>query len=354
MNEIERIIALSNAFGPSGFEDEVAELIRSELPEYETGRDHMTNVYLEKEKASNKPRVMLDAHMDEVGLVAQAIKPNGMIRFLPVGGWQSASFPSSSFNIRGRDGQLHPAVVAVKPPHFLSAAEKAAGGQGLDISAMILDPGTTSKAETEALGIGICSPAVPDVSCRYDEARGMFYGKAFDDRIGAAAEIETLKQLAGEELPCNLTASFSVQEEVGDRGVKVNAERLRPDVMIAFEGCPADDTFSEEYMIQSALKKGPMLRHLDVSMITNWRFQKFALDVAKECGIPVQESVRSGGGTNGAAVYHTFGVPAIVIGIPVRYIHSSNCWCALEDYRNAVRLAVEICRRMTREVVEQL
>lgn len=354
MNEIERIIALSDAFGPSGFEDEVAAIVRSELPEYDTTIDHLTNVRLEKEHDSDKPRVMLDAHMDEVGAVVQAIKPNGMIRFLPIGGWQASSFPSSSFTIRAKDGSMHEAVVAVKPPHFLSAAEKAAGGQALDIASMIMDPGTVSAQETKDLGIGIGCPAVPDVKCRYDEKRGLFYGKAFDDRIGVAAAIETLKQLRDEELPCNLTASFSSQEEVGERGVKVNAGALKPDVMIAFEGCPADDTFSEDYMIQSALKKGPMLRHLDVSMITNWRFQKLALDVAEECGIPVQESVRSGGGTNGAAVYHTYGVPAIVIGVPVRYIHSSNCWVALEDYQNAVRLAVEICRRLTREVADQL
>ena len=354
MNEIERIMALSDAFGPSGFEDEVAELIKSELPEYETVTDHMTNVRLEKEHNSSKPRVMLDAHMDEVGAVVQAVKPNGMVRFLPVGGWQKSSFPSSSFNILGKDGKLHTAVVAVKPPHFMSASERAAGTQSLDISTMIMDPGTISKEETENLGIGIGCPAAPDIKCRYDESRGLFYGKAFDDRIGAAAEIEVLKELAGEELPCNLTASFSVQEEVGERGVKVNARALQPDLMIAFEGCPADDTFSEDYMIQAALKKGPMLRHLDVSMITNWKFQKMALDIAYECGIPVQESVRSGGGTNGAAVYHDMGVPAIVIGIPVRYIHSSNCWFALEDYKNAVRLAVEICRRVTPETLKQL
>ena len=95
------------------------------------------------------------------------------------------------------------------------------------------------------------------------------------------------------------------------------------DLAIVFEGCPADDTFSEAYMIQTALGKGPMLRPLDKRMITHPRFQRFALDLAAELDIPVQESVRTGGSTNGAPIHlSNAGVPTIVVGIPVRYIHT--------------------------------
>ncbi len=351
METIERIKALSDAFGPSGFEDDVAAIVRNELEEYETYTDHMTNVRCEKEPGSDKPNVMLDAHMDEVGAIVQAIKPNGTIRFLPLGGWSRMCFPSSPFLIRSRDGKDIPAVIAVKPPHFMKASEK---NSVPEVADMVMDVGATSAEEVKALGIGIGSPCVPDVKCRYDEERGLFYGKAFDDRIGVACAIEVMKRLKEEELPCNVQASFSVQEEVGERGVRSNAEALKPSVMICYEGCPADDTFSEEYMIQAGLGRGPMLRHMDVSMITNWRFQKLALDVAREKGIPVQESVRSGGGTNGAMVNQSYGVPAIVIGVPVRYIHSSNCWCRLDDFENAVRLGVELCRILDNTAVSRL
>ena len=118
--------------------------------------------------------------------------------------------------------------------------------------------------------------------------------------------------------------------------------------------CPADDTFSEDYMVQAALGKGPMLRNMDVSMITNWRFQKFAVDLAKQCGIPVQQSVRAGGGTNAAAVNSRFGTPAIVIGIPVRYIHSPNCFVDERDYENAVKLAVALVHALTASNVGKL
>ena len=348
MNETERIQALSNVFGPSGFEDEVADLVVGELPEYNTVVDHMRNVRIDGRTDSGKPVVMLDAHLDEVGLIVQAIKPNGTMRILALGGIQPASLVANSFRIRTDYGTYVSAVVACKPPHFMSAQEKNAP---LDIANMVLDCGTSSRQETEALGIHIGSPCCPEVNCTYDEKRDLFYGKAFDCRIGVAAEIETMKRIHGKSFGCEVSASFATQEEIGERGVLSNARALCPDVMICFEGCPADDTFSEDYMIQAAIGKGPMLRHMDVSMVTNWRFQKFALDTAREAGIPVQESVRKGGGTNGAMVNTHFGVPSIVVGIPVRYIHSSNCFLMKKDYEAAVDLAVTLIERLNAESV---
>lgn len=351
MKEIDRIIALSNAFGPSGFEDEVATLVREELKEFkEVKEDKMRNVTCVLNPEGKGPKVMLDAHLDEIGLIVQAIKPNGTMRFLTLGRTMPANLPSSSFLIRNQEGKDVKAVVAAKPPHFASAAERDAAPL---IENMVLDCGSTSKEETEQVfKIGMAAPAVPNVSCEYDEEKRLFFGKAFDCRIGVAAEIETLKRLQGEDLPCVVQGSFAAQEEVGDRGVYCNYKELQPDLMICFEGCPADDTFQEPYMIQTAMYKGPMLRHFDVSMITHPRFQKFALDLAREKGIPVQESVRSGGGTNAGRI-HQEGVPCIVIGIPVRYIHSSNCYCTLDDYQAAVDLAVALCKELSAEVVEK-
>ena len=106
-------------------------------------------------------------------------------------------------------------------------------------------------------------------------------------------------------------------------------------------GCPADDTFAEGYMIQTALKKGPMFRHMDVSAICAPRYQRWALDLAAKKGIPVQESVREGGGNNAASIQTALtGAPAIVCGIPVRYAHSTNCISAEFDFEAAVRMVI--------------
>ena len=163
--------------------------------------------------------------------------------------------------------------------------------------------------------------------------------------------METLDRL--QEKKVNVVGTFSTQEEVGERGMNLVAKTIHPDIAICFEGCPADDTFQEEWLIQAAIKKGPMLRHFDRSMITNPRFMRYALDLAKALNIPCQESVRSGGGTNGAMLHvANNGTPTIIIGIPVRYIHSHHGFTTYEDFENSVRLAVEIISRLNQQTID--
>jgi len=132
----------------------------------------------------------------------------------------------------------------------------------------------------------------------------------------------------------------------------VTARRVKPQIAIVFEGAPADDRGTESWMIQTAVHKGPMLRHIDTRMITNPRFQRWALDLADELGIPVQEAVRSGGSTDGAPIHLSEeGIPCIVIGFPVRYAHTHYGFASLEDFRNGVRLASEIIRRLDDQII---
>ncbi len=132
----------------------------------------------------------------------------------------------------------------------------------------------------------------------------------------------------------------------------MTARRVKPQIAIVFEGAPADDRGTESWLIQTAVHRGPMLRHLDTRMIMNPRFQQFALDLAEESGIPVQEAVRSGGSTDGAPIHLSEeGIPCIVIGFPVRYAHTHYGMASLEDFKNGVRLAVEIIRRLDEETI---
>ena len=148
---------------------------------------------------------------------------------------------------------------------------------------------------------------------------------------------------------------LAAQEEAGCRGAEVTARTVKPQIAIVFEGCPADDTVVEDWLSQTGLRKGPMLRHLDARMITHPRFQRWALDLAEELGIPVQEAVRSGGATNGAPIHlSNQGVPCVVIGLPVRYIHSHYGFATLADFRHSVQLAVEMIRRIDARMIEAL
>ncbi len=349
-DKIQLIQDCSNAFGPSGFEDEIANLVKEEMKNFKNlTEDTLRNVRCELNSNSGKVKVMLDAHLDEVGLIVQAIKPNGTMRFLPLGGWSASSFPTSKMAIKNSDGNLVHAIIAQKPVHFMSDAEK--NGSQLDIANMVLDCGSCSDVETkEKFKIRMAAPVVPAVTCEYDAEKELFLGKAFDCRIGVAAMIEVMRRLEEKKLNVDVCASFSAQEEVGDRGVNANVKALQPQIAICFEGCPADDTFMEPYMIQTAMHKGPMLRHFDRSMITNPRFQRFALDLAEKYKIPCQESVRQGGGNNGGNI-HVQDIPSIVVGIPVRYIHSNYGFCSLDDFNSAVDLVVKICEELNEEII---
>ena len=195
-------------------------------------------------------------------------------------------------------------------------------------------------------------PVVPDVTFTYSETTDLMVGKSLDCRLGCAAILKTMHTLAGQDLNVDIVGACAAQEEVGVRGATVTAQVIKPDIAIVFEGCPADDTCVEQYMVQTAIKRGPMLRHIDSRMITNPRYQRYALDLAEKLGIPVQDAVRSAGSTNGAVIHLTEkAVPVIVIGVPVRYAHTHYGISAYADFDNAVRLACEILKRLDEEQI---
>lgn len=353
MDSLKLIELLSNAKGAAGFEDQVLEAIRSQVgSRYAITEDSIRDLYLRRANhAGNKPVIMLDAHSDEVGFMVQAIKPNGTLRFIALGGWVDNTIPAHTVKIRNRKGEYVTGVVASKPPHFMSEAERSAP---LSMEQMVIDIGASSAREVmEDYQIGVGAPVVPDVTFSYDKAHDLMLGKAFDCRLGCAAVLEVLEAFEGQDLPVDVVGALSTQEEMGTRGAQVTAQTVKPDIAIVFEGCPADDTFAEDYMIQTAIKRGPMLRHIDKRMITNPRFMRFALDTGARCGIPVQEAVRGGGSTNGAPIHvANESCPVIVIGFPVRYIHTHYGLASYADYRHGVNLAVEIIKQLNGDVIK--
>ena len=342
---------LSDAPGACGFEDEVIAVARKwAAPIGPMEEDFLRNLYIRrKENTGAKPILMIDAHADEVGFMIQYIKPDGTLRFLPLGSWNKASLAGTKVRVRNALGEYIPGIIAAKPVHHMSAAEKA--NPSLDIEQMVIDVGAVSMEDAvENFHIRIAEPVVPDVNFRYDQAHGLFFGKAFDCRIGCAAMLEALRRLEGVELPCDVVAVLSTQEEMGLRSARVTAHRVSPHIGIVMEGCPADDTFGESYTVQTALKKGPMFRHMDVSAINAPRLQRFALDLAKEKDIPVQEAVRKGGGNNSAAIQTTDrGAPAIVCGVPVRYCHSPNCISSEFDLEMSVQMVMALLTTISAE-----
>ena len=350
MESVKMIKDLATAFGAPGFEDEVVAIARRYAP---AGagivEDSMRNLFIcpKGEADPSLPTVLVDAHSDELGLMVQAIMSNGNIVFTYLGDWVPGALSSQKVSIKNLDGELITGIVATKPPHF-------GGEESLpNLSAMIIDIGATSYEEvTETFKIAPACPIVPYTDFSYDALHDIMMSKAFDCRLGCAAVLEVMHEVKDLQLNVNAVGALSAQEEIGIRGAHIVANRVKPDIAICFEGCPADDTFAQPHLMQTRLKHGPMLRHLDQGMVTNPRFMRFALDLAKEFHIPVQEAVRTGGRTNGA-VYHlsNMGVPTIVIGLPVRYVHSHNSIASFADYKKGVQLAIEVIKALNYEKI---
>ncbi|WP_019229803.1 M42 family metallopeptidase [Sedimentibacter sp. B4] len=353
-NTLKMIADISNANGTSGFED----LVVNELRKYSSDlgtikEDTLRNLYVyRKGNKGNRPIVQLDAHSDEVGFMVQAIRPNGTLQIIPIGGWINSNIPAHKVWVRNSECEYILGITSSKPPHFMTEKERR---NPLDIYDITVDVGATSKEEaTDKFKIRIGEPICPAVSFEYIDEHDLMIGKSFDCRLGCASIISTLKELENVELNVDIVGATASQEEVGVRGATLTANTVKPDIAIVFEGCPADDTVVPEYEIQTAIKKGPMLRHIDSKMITNPRFQRFALDLCKKNNIPAQESVRKSGSTNGAAIHlSNKGVPTIVIGIPVRYAHTHFGISSYEDYANGVALACEIIKSLDVDVLNK-
>ena len=351
MTDLELIEKLSNCAGASGFEDEVLAIAREYLKgvaDFE--EDSMRNLYIyPKYNKGKRPLVMLDAHSDEVGFMVQAIKPDGTLRFIPVGYWNDKCLPGAKVKIYTKNGYITGVIGAI-PPHLMSADKRNAP---LSIADMFIDVGATNAEEAAAFGVKVGAPAVPATVFEYDKAHGLFHGKAFDDRLGAAALLKVIKNLQNTPLNVDIAVVISSQKEAGDRGIVAVMHRVKADAAICIEGCPADDTSAPAYMVQDAIRGGVMLRHMDATVICTPRFNGFAVEAAEKIGVKVQQAVRSGGGNNGAYIVSANGAtPVIVAGIPVRYIHSFNCIAAEEDFNSTVKLCEELCRTLDGKTIK--
>lgn len=352
--QLELIKALCEAKAPSGFEDEAVAVARKALEGIcNIEEDSLRNIYFYRRKnTGNKPVLMLDAHSDEVGFMIHSIKPNGTLRFVGLGGWSKNTLPGTRVLVKTARGEWITGAIAAKPPHFMSESDRAQN-KVQELSNLVIDIGARSAEEAEKdFGIRIGEPAVAATDFVYDKTHDIMHARAFDCRIGCAALIQAMKELADMELGVDVVGVLSSQEEVGERGCMVAVNKVRPAIAMCFEGCPADDTFGEPYAMQTKLKCGPMLRFMDVSVICNPRFQRFVLDTAQTEGLLAQASVREGGGNNAAVIQSLLaGAPSVVLGVPVRYIHGPSCISSYADYEATVKLTLAVATKLNEQII---
>lgn len=354
MVNIKAIEELSNAFGPSGFEDDVVKVIEKYSTGLDIEVDSMNNVYSRlKDNSGNKPIVMLDCHLDEVGFMVQAITPKGLISFLPLGGWVTTNIPAHPVLIQNSKGEFIKGITTSRPPHFVNEADR---DKKLVLDDIYIDVGASSREEVlNNFSIEPGNAVVPDVGFWYNRQNGTMLGKAFDNRMGCLCVIEVMQRLKEEKMNVDVIGAYAAQEEVGTRGAEVTARMVKPDLAIVFEGSPADDIYYDEFTAQGCLKKGTQIRHLDSSMVSNPHFIKFAKEIAKEKNISYQSAVRSRGGTNAGKIHiSNKGVPTLVLGIPARYAHTHYCYSSEFDINATVDLAVEVIKNLTNDKIKEL
>ncbi len=336
----------SNAAGVSGFEDEIRAVIEAELQGCGT-ITHSTsgNLICEKKGPEGSPTIALIAHMDEIGFMVQGVTDDGFLLLVPLGGWWNHTLPSQRMTVITRCGRRIPGQIGTKPPHLLPDAQRK---QVMPDDALFVDVGASSKAEVEALGIRLGCCVVPDVQLQALATENRWMGKAFDNRAGVYAMIQTMQAIKDMELPCTVRAIATVQEEVGTRGARALQDEQVPDYAIILEGPPADDTFGQSGVCrQGVLGKGVQIRLYDPTNITPPAFADFVLNTAAKYEILHQATVRRTGGTDAAASYpHWHGTPAIVFGVPTRYIHSHNGILDANDLTATVKLTVAVIKEI--------
>lgn len=317
---IDIIKKLTEAYGPSGREEGIRDTIKKMIESYadEIIVDTLGNLIVRKKGPGKK--IMLAAHMDEVGLIVTFIDENGFLRFSNVGG-------------------VSPHLLLGERVIFQNGAvgtigcEKLESMKDLKFSKLYLDIGVSKEEEArEKVNIG-------DVAVYYRNCEALgsrILGKSLDDRIGCSVLVQTLMEL--NEPANDVYFVFTVQEEVGVRGARTAAYRLKPHYGLAVDVTRTGDTPESETMAVS-LGKGPAIKIKDTLIISHPAVKKIMKEAAEKEGIPYQLEVLERGGTDSGAIHLSReGVPSGVMSIPCRYIHTPSEMADLEDIKNGVKL----------------
>ena len=343
MEALSLLRELSDAFGVSGFEDDVRSLIAKHITPFadDVTIDPLGNLIATR--AGKDDRIlMLDAHMDEVGFIVKWIDDEGYLRFAPLGGWDARIVPGHRVEILTRDGSKHYGVIGTAPPHILSEEERK---RPIPMEKMFVDIGATSRQEVADLGIRIGDPFT--IHYPFTELhKGYVTGKAFDDRAGCAVLIETAKRLAEQELPMTTTFAFVFGEEVGLRGARTAAYQIQPSLALAIEGTiGADMPGVNEESQPVRVGRGPAISIADRSIIVSRKLIEALEVLADDQAIPYQYKLPTYGGTDAGAIHLSRGgVLAGVLSVPCRFIHSPISTLRLNDFENTVRLTTSFVK----------
>lgn len=327
--DIQLLRDLTQAFGPSGDEEEVGSLIESCLPDlnWEISKDVLGNIRVSKKGKRQVPqKIMICTHMDEIGIIVTHIDQKGFIRFAPIGGiritdclYRRVKFQNGTVGVIAKEKDNE------KERNSHSKTDK-----------YYIDLGFSSQDQVEEnVGVGDKAVFVGD----FQQCGDRYIAKAFDNRVGCFIALEVLKQLKTDH---EMIFVFSAQEEVGARGAKVAAYSLDPDLAINIDTTTAGDIPGNKETAIS-LNKGVCIKVIDRSIIVSPTVKNWIAETAENCGIKYQWEVLEKGGTDSGPIQTTKGgILTGALSIPVKYLHSPSEMIAIQDVELAVDLLLEL------------
>jgi len=332
---------LADAPGPPGFEEPVRRILLDAIRPFASSirYDGMGSVLATQGTAG--PRIMVDAHMDELGGVVRRITPRGLLTMQMLGGWLDQALVDQRWIIIGSKGPVR-AVTGIYDAHLVPADERS---RIIPRDNLFLDVGARSEDEVRDMGIAPGSPVVPDAPFTVLNGTQSYLGKGWDDRVGCAVVVETMRRLAS--LP---------QEEVGLRGAHTASEVAKADIGIALEAGVTGDVFpGRPEASQEKLGAGPGIFLYNNSQIPNRKFTELVKETAAAKNLPLQFDLVQGYGDDSAEIQKSNGgVPTVCLLVPVRYTHAHNGIMNRHDFDQTVELLVSLLQRLDAQQVQKL
>ncbi|MEM5872512.1 MAG: M42 family metallopeptidase [Candidatus Aenigmatarchaeota archaeon] len=330
MDLLEKLIS---TFGVSGNEEKVRNLIQNEIKKY------VDEVYVDKvgnliaHKKGKKPKIMLSAHMDEIGLMVKNIEPRGRIYFSEIGGADPVMLLGERVHIETKKGTIHGVITTkeVNDGNFITQIPK--------IEDLFVDTGL-SERELKKMGVEIGSFLSLERDLYYLGSNKIICGKAFDNRIGCYILIELAKR--AKKFKCETYFVFTIQEEIGLIGAMTSAYKIEPDWAIAVDVIETCDAGGEPVI---TLGRGPSITIKDAEMLGNKTLNEHLIKIAKNKKIYIQRDVSDIGTTDAASISITKeGIPSTVVGVPIRNLHTATAVANKDDIEKTIILLEEFLK----------
>jgi putative aminopeptidase FrvX len=341
--------ALADAPGPPGFEEPVRKIMVERMKPLaeKLSYDGLGSVIAVQ--GTSGPRVMVDAHMDELGGLVRRVTNDGYLTMQMLGGWLDQALVDQRWTIIGSKGPVR-AITGIRDIHIAPPEERT---KVYPRDSIFLDVGAKNAAEVAALGLEPGDPVVPDAPFAVMNGTQNYLGKGWDDRVGCAVVIEAMKKLAHAPHPNQIFWVATVQEEIGVRGAHTSSEIVKPEIGIAIEGGVTRDApgvHAEE--AQELLGGGPAIFLYDSSALPNLKLVSLIKQTAKERAIPLQSDLIQGYGDDSSEMQKSNGgAPTVNMVVPVRYTHSHNGIMNRGDFDKMVDLLMAVLQKLDAKTV---